>query len=411
MPPPGIHLDPAQVGRFGTFVEAQSDHLYGLVGYASSTCGTTDGLDGAMSVLRGPVEDLAAAGRLVVSLCGTGLGPYVGASQKIRSAVSSYQYSDAASATHINEIFPDLPVTVPSEVLLPEASEAVFSYDNAEAPDPAVPTDDITELTADEIDPGGVLGTFADVFEWVFGWDPLQELVEPLLGKFGRLAWLSTAYVNMGDAIYRVAWNLREGSYIVAPHFTGEAGSEFQVYMFRWHMGLGGLGDVYHVVSTLLAEASDAIGDLTSTALEKLYDLVEWLAAKAAGVGWLRTGWNVVWNVVTEFDLTAAYDEIREKYDDVMILWNAIQDIRRKYDDLKTSLEETWGTIQDVVGLAGDPQQAIADAVEIHRDEVRDDAVEIEQMGAGATQWPAELGALRVGLLPLDSNTELVGYY
>jgi hypothetical protein len=38
-------------------------------------------------------------------------------------------------------------------------------------------------------------------------------------------------------------------------------------------------------------------------------------------------------------------------------------------------------------------------------------AVEIEQMGVGGTQWPAELDAVRVGLLPLDSNAELVGVY
>jgi hypothetical protein len=411
MPPPGIHLDPDQVRRFGTCVEQQSGYLYGLVGYASDTCGETGGLDGFMSVLRGPVEDLAEMGTSVVSLCGTGLGPYVGAGQKIRAAVTSYQNTDAASATYINEIFPDLPVTIPSDVLLPEAGDAVFSYDNAEAPNPAEPTDDVTELTADEIDPGGVLGTFADVFEWAFGIDPLQELVEPFLGRFGRLAWLSTAHVNMGDAIYQVTWNLREGSYIVAPHFTGEAGTEFQVYMFRWHMGLGGLGDVYHVVSKLLADASSVIGDMTSTALDKLYDLIEWLAAKLAGVGWVRTGWNVVWSAVTEFDLTAVYDEIREKYDDVMALYHAIQDIKRKYDTLKAELEELWRTIQDVVGLASDPQQAIADAIDIHRDEVRDDAVEIEQMGVGAAQWPAETGALRVALLPLDSNTQLSGYY
>lgn len=222
--PPVIDVNPEQIEVFKDFVAEQSEHLYGLVGYARTTCGTTDGLDGALDVLRGPIGDLADAGSSVVSLSGSGLGPYGGVAGKLQNVLTAYRYTDAENADLINGIFPDPLETLPVNVPLPDdrgPAQPIFSYSHAEAPDPAVPEDDVTERTADEIDPGGVLGTFADAFEYVFGWDPLQELVEPLVGRFGRLAWLSTAYVNMGDALYRVAWNLREGSYIVGPHFNG----------------------------------------------------------------------------------------------------------------------------------------------------------------------------------------------
>lgn len=411
--PPGLDVNPDQLDVFREFVAEQSDHLYGLVGYASSTCGTTDGLDGALSVLRGPIEDLAAAGRMVVSLSATGLGPYGGVAGKVQNVLTEYRYADEDSAGYLNQLFPDPLEALPVDIPLPDdrgPAQPIFSYSHAEAPDPAEPEDDVAELTADEIDPGGVLGTFADAFEFVFGWDPLQELVEPLVGRFGRLAWLSTAYVNMGDAVYRVAWNLREGTYIVAPHFNGQAGSAFEILMFRWHMGLGGLGDAYHVVSTLLAEASRVIGELVSWALDKLYGIIEWLAAKLAGVGLVKTVGVALWNIVTEFDLTAAYDEVREIYDDVMGLKDKIGEIKDACETLKENLTEVWTTIEEVAGVASDPRQAMEDAIE---DEVADLAsreVQIEQMGVGAAQWPAEVGVVRVGMLPLGTAS-VQGYY
>lgn len=185
---------------------------------------------------------------------------------------------------------------------------------------------------------------------------------------------------------------------------------EFELLMFRWHMGLGGLGDAYHVLSTLFAEASRVIGDMVDWALDKLYGIIEWLAAKLAGVGLVKTVGVAIWNVVTEFDLTAAYDEVRAIYDDVMGLKNKIGEIKQACEDLKGDLEEMWETVQEVASLSSDPRQALETAIE---DEVADLAsreVQIEQMGWGAAQWQAEVGVVRVGLLPLGTAS-VQGYY
>lgn len=381
----GLDLNPDELRSFSDQVRRASNRAFALQGYAGRTCRTTTGLDGLLSVLRSPVELVADANQSVLLKTNDGLWQ---THLDIRSAAYDAESSDAEAAAQISALFPEAPDFFPDRI---GPVGSMYGYDDHWDSHPVEPEDASTELTAEGIDPGGVLGAIDWVWEQVTGESLIAAIIDPIVGDPGRLAWLSEAYSELGDATYAVAWNLRSGTFNVGPHWNGDSGRAFELHMFRWHMGLGGLGDAQHLVSGILSEAYDLVFEGVNMVLEKINSLInrlaEFAARKAAPViGWFTTAWDVftgdLWDKITEF------------IDDVQRIKDQIQDLKDACEDFKADIEDAKATVEALLDGARDPLGALRDLA----GDAQSQIFNVE----GRDDWePSLTSAGRAALLPI----------
>lgn len=382
----GIELNPAELRSFVKHVNRQSVHVYGLQRYAFNTCDNTDGMDGLMSVLKTPVRDVSdAAGDLLRSIKG-GLAT---TSDTIEIVVARFEADDATSAADINDAFPTPLDVLPADAqqLLPDVRVGASNhgYDDVEWAMPAVPEEADEDIGA-SIDPGGILGFVEDAWQAIMGESLLAKIVDPIVGNYARLNWLATAYNNLGDSTYQVAWNLRSGTLNVAPHWNGESGREFELHMFRWHQGIGGVGDTFHLLGKLLVEVYDLVSAGVNWALGKINEIIEWASRKLSGaVGWLTTIWDAVTGEL--------YDKIREIVTLVDQITTRIDELRTACEELKTEIELIIDTVTQVITAIAHPGDTIRDAAA----QAQDSMFSFEER----EDWDPALGAARVLMLPV----------
>lgn len=384
--PPEAEFD-ALAGLF----DKQRGHLADMAGYAHATCGNTDGLANALSFLQQPVSDLAAFMNGRLTHCQDGIAD---TARKVRDAGARYADADVQADTRIRASFP---AALPGFPEIP-AGPSVGSYTDIDidlpAPDDA---EDILKANLDHV--MSALGTVEHVWRWVTGGDSLIErLVTPIMGNYGRLKYLQQAYDKLGEAGYTVAGNLRRGTYKMAPQWNGDAATEFEYWMFRWHMGIGGLGDLAKVASTvfhdgyltitvLVQAVLDAIGMFINHEIKRLLEAVAGSAViEAVGGGpedpvadVVAIGWDA-WKI----------------YQAVSYAITAINEIVKLIEKLIEGIKKLSKDINDLIDLLRQGGADPAGTARTMLDHGLNRGLEIEK----DQFWNPKLGATRIALLP-----------
>ncbi|MEN3614001.1 hypothetical protein AAH979_31170 [Plantactinospora sp. ZYX-F-223] len=377
-----IDMHPEQLRRFAVQVERAATHVDVLRSYAGIACAETDGLENLLAVFADLTEDVAEVNMIVLKRSRDALSR---TADDITLAVDLVEQTDVAAAQRIGAAFPPVPKSVPFPDLT-TLPGSVHGYDDVTSTCPGLPATSSEKYTADGIDPGGLLGTFDDLWRSAFGESVLAKIFHPILGDPGRLAWLSSAYSQLGTCTYEVAWNLRSGTLNAAPHWNGESGRAFELCMFRWHMGLGGLGDAHHLIAKLYLEAYEVVSKEFREILELLNRLLEKVGKRLTPViGQLSLLWDVVtWDVA---------DELKEFVNDVKRIVRKINELEEECMRFKEKILEAQARVEQLLLAARDPHEALRDWA----GKTQDGILNFE----GRSGYDPTPGAARVALLPI----------
>ena len=388
----GFHAPPeSEFDSLAGLLDAQRGHLGQLGNYAGTTCANTDGLAHALSFLQQPVVDLSTFMNNKYFDCQGGIGKVA---TDVRDTGHEYAKSDARAESFVRASYP-APLGAFQEI---SGGPSVGSYNDIdiELPEPD-DAEDILKANLDHV--LSALGTIEHIWRWVTGGDSLLErLVTPIMGNYGRLQYLSQAYASLSDATYTVAGNLRRGTYKMAPQWNGEAATAFEFLMFRWHMGIGGLGDLdkvasqvlhdgYLTVAALVQAVLDAIGAFINHEGKKLVEAAAGTAAiEAVGGGpedpvadVVAVGWDA-WKIYQAVSI--AITAINEIIKLIGKLIDGVKELGQEIDEIKELISDA----------AEDPGQAAKDAL----DQGLNRAGEIEK----DQFWNPKLGAARIAMLP-----------
>jgi hypothetical protein len=195
-----------------------------------------------------------------------------------------------------------------------------------------------------------------------------------------------------------VAGNLRRGTYKMAPQWNGDAATEFESWMFRWHMGIGGLGDLakvasnvfrdgYLTVSVLVQGVLDAIGAFINHELKKLLEVAAGTAAiEAVGGGpedpvadVVAIGWDA-WKI----------------YQALSYAITAIHAIVKLIGGLIDAVKKLSKDINDLIALIRDGSKNPGDVARTMLDHGLNKGLEVEK----DQFWDPRFGATRIALLP-----------
>jgi hypothetical protein len=381
----------AEFDNLAGLLDAQRGHLGTLGNYAGSTCANGDGLDNALSFLRQPVADLSTFLNNKFFDCQAGIANAAG---NVRYAGYLYHSTDRHAETEIRSVFPSAPSYFPDIT----GGPSVGSYDDIDvAPEEPDAADEIIKTNLNHV--MSALGTVEHIWRWVTGGDSLLErLVTPITGNYGRLKYLKVAYANLSDGTYTIAGNIRRGTYHIAPKWNGGAANEFEYLMFRWHMGIGGLGDLakvasnvfrdgYATIATLVNAVLDAIGVFINHEIKKLLEAVAGTAAiEAAGGGPEDPVADVI---AGGWDLWKIYQAVSAAITAINLIVNLIGKLIEGVKAVAHSINE----LRNLIGEAKqDPGQLAKDLL----NQGLNSAGEVEK----DSFWNPTVGAARIGLLP-----------
>jgi uncharacterized protein YukE len=387
---------------YSKLVLKQRDHFGGLGAWAATQCSNVDGLDGLLDPLRGPVAEVGGFFNHKCAQCQTGM---TGVSGKVLQARAAYSHSDRAAQDALKKVYPD-PLPGFQEVSnLP----VIGNFDDIDIK--------LTEPTSAEQDAdknislqlhlistkliGGELKGAEKVFNYLTGQSLVELLLTPLVGKYGRLKYLEESYAQLSDAAYTVAGNLRKGTWRLGAEWNGDAATAFDSYMFRWHMGAGGLGDVAKVVGQVLHDGYIAVTGLVCVALAAINKLMEdgvkKLAEKAAqmvagdaaieavGLGPEDPLADIGAGIWTAWKLYEIYKIVR-------VIISTITVIEQTFTKIAEAVHGIVQGIQAVKAFFSSPMPTL-DTI---KKGIEQRGMEFEKNGS----WNPKLGALRVGLLP-----------
>lgn len=374
-------------------VRRQGGHLAAARHFLDTYCAKTDGLTNMLSVAAGPLQRLSNFLDGEYLRCVNGMGS---TAQKITLTRDNYATTEVQNAATIKALYPGKIAGFPDLAKLPDyynVDDADVKLDVPEEPD--------DPITVHLILVGGAVAAVQHVWAWVTGGDDLlARLITPITGEYGRLKYLQKAYDELADGTYTVAANLRKGTLSLASEWQGDAATAFDSYMFRWHMGIGGLGDVATMASKIIGDAHAAITLAVEAVLRAINTLIDHemkqLAEKVAeiiagdaaielvGLGPEDPVADVVAGVWTA-------DRMYEIYKLVKVCITVISGIMaliEKARELVSKLEDDLNNILQVLSKGVDVGDLINDF------ETR--GFEFEKNGG----WNPAAGAARIALLP-----------
>jgi uncharacterized protein YukE len=261
---------------YSKLVLKQRDHFGTLGNWSGGQCSNGDGLDGLLYPLRGPIAEVGGYFHGKFTLCGTGM---TGVSDKVLQARGAYSQADRHSEDSLKAAYPAA-LSGFHEI---DGGPLIGSFDDADVSlkEPTSAEEDTSKnislqlhlITTRLI--GGELSGAEHVFKFLTGQSLVELLLTPLVGKYGRLKYLQEAYEQLSDGTYEVAGNLRRGTWRMAVEWNGDAATAFESYLFRWHMGTGGLGDAAKVVAGLFHDGYLAVTALVWAALKEINTLMD----------------------------------------------------------------------------------------------------------------------------------------
>lgn len=197
----------------------------------------------------------------------------------------------------------------------------ITSVDSTLVPPPEFGSDYGTELRWKA---GPLIGSVDWVCEQLLGVSPLTELTKPLIGDWGRFESASLAWGQVGSAVSIVGSNYRQMAHGRALFWEGEAAT---AYSER----LASIADQfldYEEGCAAMVDTSQALKDLTTTAVELLYGILGWLGDWATRIaieaavpvfGWIAGAIDGAINTVV------ALDKFRKGIDAITKIVNFIE--------------------------------------------------------------------------------------
>lgn len=385
--------------------DSQSGHLARLGQWSGAQCADTGGLDGLLYPLTGVVPRVAALFSGKLAQCQRGMSDV---SRKVQLTGSDYARADQASLAAVASVYPAALRGFPDigTLGLPDAGSftdqpVILKEPPSAEQDTAANIHHQLETIRGKFLTGGALATAEKVFRFFTGQDLAGLLLDPLAGQYGRLRYLHDAYAELASGTYTVAATVRKGSWVLGDQWTGQAATNFDSYMFRWGMGIGGLGDAaalvakayldgYYTVVGLVQVALRAIDSLISNELEQLAEQGAELAAgdvaiEAAGLGPEDPLADVGAGIFTAYKLYKIYKI-------VSAIITAINAIEATFRPVSSAVTDIRDAVDAVIKAFSSPMPSIGSLIS-----------DVEQRGFGFEQdpgWSPSLGAARIALLP-----------
>ncbi|MFF4506478.1 hypothetical protein [Streptomyces sp. NPDC001401] len=387
---------------YADLTKKQGDHLVRLAQWSGHECAQVDGLDGLLVLAREFVPDISTFFSDKLAQCQRGMGVI---DDKIQRTSAAYTHVDQNTATELRNIYPQSSFSFPDISTLPGASSlGNFTDEDVDLKklDSADDTTSKSIHTALLVARNSTdLKAAEHAFQWCTGQSLVELMLKPLFGEYGRLSYLGDAYDELGDAAYTVAGTLRKGSWKLGGEWSGEAATNFDSYLFRWTMGIGGVGDAaklaakafkdgYHVVVGLVWEALSEIGKLMEDGIRKLAEqFAEMMAGDAAievvGLGPEDPVADVVAGIWTA-------DRIYEMYKTVRLIINVIGIIQTIFEKISDAVDGIKKAVHAAMEFLDSPPPTIGSLI----DDVEQRGFEFEKGGG----WSPTMGASRIALLP-----------
>ena len=249
---------------------------------------------------------------------------------------------------------------------------------------------------------GGSLVWVADkAYKLVTGKSFIDQLFKPLVGDWDQMMYLHDAYDTLGDGCYTVAATLRKGSWKIGSEWKGDTAEAFDTYMFRWTMGIGGIGDgakeiaklckhVYDVVTQLVkmivTKISSAFeGCVKDLGLEAVKTLGGDAAIEAIGLGPEDPLADVAAAAWTAYRMEKMYKKVR-------VVIAAINEIINIYTEIKKEAAKIPAGIKAVESAISSPIPSIGSLV----DDVEQRGFDFEKNKS----WDPLVGVARMAMLP-----------
>lgn len=387
---------------YAKLVDAQRSHYTKLADYGATQCSNGSGLDGLLYPLRGPITTVSTYFHNKFELCANGMTTV---SDRMIETGQDYHRSDRTAADRLAKAYPAAPTGF-HEI---SGGALIGSFDDHDVTltEPASAETDTQKNISLELKLasgkliGGELKGAEKVFKFLTGQSLVELLLTPLVGTYGRLKYLAEAYEQLGTAAYGVAANLRRGTWRMGGEWDGEAATAFEAYLFRWHMGTGGLGDAakvaskafhdgYIVVCGLVLAVLKEINTLLEDGVKKLAEEAAEMAAgdvaiEAVGLGPEDPLADIGAGIFTAYKMYKIYKTVRT----IISVISAI--------------ESTFEAISKAVDGIGEAVTAIETFMNTPTPSLDDIKSDVVQRGATFEQdgfWNAEAGSTRIGLLP-----------
>lgn len=375
----------------------QATHLASLEQWSSSQCSNADGLEGLLSPLQSVVPWLAHPFTEKLVQCQRGMHDVSG---KITLTGQDYARADQSSLAAVRGIYPSAIPSFPDIGALHLPNIGDFTDEPVSLKPPTSAEEDTTKnmkhnlLLFRSMLGNGPLGLAEKAFRLCTGQSLIVLLLDPLLGEYGRLKYLHDAYSELSDGAYTVAATVRKGSWALASEWTGDAATGFDSYMFRWSMGIGGIGDGAALISKAYLDGYNAVMPLADAALLAINSLmkgaIQQLAKLAAGDGAAELFGGGPEDPIA--DVIAGINTLYRIYEIVKIIITAVEEIIKIYDKIKTEIENIQSTVNKVIHFFEEPLPSIGSLIN-----------DVEQRGFSFEKdsgWNPELGVARIAMLP-----------
>ena len=387
----------ADFTSYSNLLQSQRDHLGKLGNYAGMECDNTTGLDNLLAPLRGPVDSLSTLLNNKLFDCQGGMGDVSG---KVLTARQDYADADKNAEADIKGAYP---AVVPGFIEIP-SSPSLGNFDDVDI-DLKPPTEPEDPVHINLIAVGNSLAAAEHVWKWFTGESLLEKLVTPITGSYTRLSYLQEAYGNLAGSTYTVAGNLRRGTWKLASEWNGEAATAFEYHMFRWHMGIGGLGDLATIASNLFRDFYKTISLAVNAILRAISELIEkQIKPLCRMFGEMVAGDAVIEGVELGPEdpladiaaLTYSGYKLYKMYKRVRMIITAISVIETSINKARDVVEKLKSGISDLHTLIGNAMKDPSGTAKDMMNDAQNRGLEFEKNGS----WNTKIGATRIGMLP-----------
>lgn len=262
---------------FAKLASEQSVHMGKLGNWTSVQCSSTGGFEGLLLPMKALVPDIANLFTPKMAQCQRGM---TDVAHKVGETADEYAKAEDSATDSIRNIYPgELPHFPDFGTLgLPDIGD--FTDEPVSLREPQSGAADTAQDIKHQLQTlrngfsSGPLATAEKVFKFCTGQSLVGLLIEPIAGEYGQLKYLEDAYDTLSQGLYTVAATVRKSSWKLGDEWTGDAAASFDSYMFRWNMGIGGLGDAAKVVSQTYRDLYAGVVVLVHKALAKINTLV-----------------------------------------------------------------------------------------------------------------------------------------
>lgn len=394
--------------QYEGLISAQGGHFGDLGQWCTGQCADSGGLDGLLYLVRPIVSEFAQFFEEKIAQCGRGMNVV---ESKVKQTAADYSGTDGDIAAGLRKLYPTPLPGFPDlgAMNLPHLGNYQDQDVDLKTDDLKTPEQDrakaihleLLTLRENMLPGSGPVAVANKVFKYFTGQDLITLILDPILGDFGRLKYLSDVYGVLSDGLYTVAGTLRKGSFSLGQEWVGQTAEAFDSYMFSWSMGVGGMGDAAKVVSKLYRDGFFAILALIELAMREINKLLIDVLPKLAKDG----GEMIAGDAAIEAigggpedpfaDVVAGFwtaDKMYEIYKDISLAISIINVVEDIYKGVKDALEKIASGVEKVIALFSKPLPTVGSLINM----VEQRGFEFEKDGF----WDPTLGAARIGMLP-----------